>query len=187
MKRTNLLPLALFALAFGTVSCVSDDWDYDGYGYDGGYRPPPPPYRHDAYDDGYERGLRDGERHARDRHERDRREHDRYERDRPRGDAPVAVRTPKGYVPAGSFQAGSAVECGIPTSKPVKSVRLVATAGTVSVNTVVLREGSAKTQFPVSRRLEPGEAAEIDLGGARQATGLRISTSGKGSFNVYVR
>ena len=34
--------------------------------------------------------------------------------------------------------------------------------------------------------LEPGESREIDLGGARQATGLRISTGGKGRYNVYV-
>ena len=31
-----------------------------------------------------------------------------------------------------------------------------------------------------------GQSVEIDLGGAKQATGLRISTGGKGSYNVYV-
>ena len=31
------------------------------------------------------------------------------------------------------------------------------------------------------------DTAEIDLGGARQATGLRISTGGKGTFDVFVR
>ncbi len=182
-----LLPLALCA-----ASCVTDDWDdydddydyryerprrhrydYDDYDYYDDRRPRRPPPRDDRYD-------RDRRDRYRDR-DRDR------ERDRDRGDrGSVSVKTPKGFVLAGSFRADGAVECGIPTSKKIKKVRIVGTAGSVSVNTVVLREGSAKSSFPVSRRLGPGETAEIDLGGARQATGLRISTGGNGSYNVYV-
>ena len=191
--------LALAALSVSCASCVSDDWydDDDDYYYDGDYG-----YgrrRYDAYDDGYERGRRDGERYERERRERDRARYDRdrrqrdaRDRDRDRDhnrrdrEAPVSVKTPKGYVLAGSFQAGDAVECGIPTSNKIKTVRIVATSGTISVNTVVLREGPAKTPFPVTRRLSPGEAAEVALGGHRKATGLRISAGGKGSYNVYV-
>lgn len=181
MKRL----LLLLPLAFCAASCVSDDWDdydddydyryersrrhrydYDDYDYYDDRRPRRPPPRDDRYDRDY----------YRDR-----------DRDRDRGDrGSASVRTPKGFVLAGSFRADGAVECGIPTSKKIKKVRIVGTDGSVSVNTVVLREGSAKTSFPVSRRLGPGETAEIDLGGARQATGLRISTGGKGSYNVYV-
>lgn len=196
MKPMHLLRLlALAVLSVSCASCVSDDWydddDYYDDGYYGSRR------RYDDYDYAYERGRRDGERYERDRRERydrdrDRYDRDRYDRDRDRdrgrgnngGD--VSVKTPKGFVLAGTFQAGNAVECGIPTSKKIKKVRLVGTSGSVSVNTVVLREGSAKTPFPVTRRLAPGESLEIDLGGARQATGLRISTGGKGRYNVYV-
>lgn len=185
MKRQLLLlPAVLFALA-GATSCVSDDWDdYDpdyGRRYD----------RYDDYDEWADRRERRRRHEMRER-ERDRREYEREraERDRDRGrrDAPgaVNVKTPKGFVLAGSFRAGEAVECGIPTSKKIKKVRLIGTSGTVSVNTVVLREGSAKTPHPVTRRLGPGESVEIDLGGAHQATGLRISTGGKGTYNVYV-
>ena len=186
MKPMHLLRLlALAVLSVSCASCVSDDWydddDYYDDGYYGSRR------RYDDYDYAYERGRRDGERYERDRRERYDRERDR-DRDRGRGNngGDVSVKTPKGFVLAGTFQAGNAVECGIPTSKKIKKVRLVGTSGSVSVNTVVLREGSAKTPFPVTRRLAPGETVEIDLGGARQATGLRISTGGKGRYNVYV-
>ena len=187
MKRALLLPLALLALSFGAASCVTEDWDYDDeYDYDTARWSRR--HRYDDYDYAYERGRRDGERYERDRRERDRYERDRRERDdRDRHDGgAVRVKTPKGFVLAGSFRAGDAVECGIPTSHQIKKVRIVCTEGTVSVNTVVLREGSAKTSFPVTRRLAPGETAEIDLNGHRQATGLRVSAGGKGAYNVYV-
>ena len=177
MKRA--LPLLLLAVcSVCAVSCVSDGWDDYDDPYDYGYYDRRPP-RHRYYDDD-----RPPRRPPPDRYDRDER-HDR-DRDRRRHDAPVSVQTPKGFVLAGSFRADGAVECGIPTSKKIKKVRIVGTAGSVAVNTVVLREGSAKASFPVSRRLGPGETAEIDLGGARQATGMRISTGGKGSYNVYV-
>lgn len=183
MKRALLFPLALVALAFGAASCVTEDWDYDDdYGYDDYYGR----RRYDDYDDGYEQGYRDAARHERERRdrydrERERRDYDRDDRDRNAGKAP------KGYLLAGSFKSGKAVECGIPTRNKIKKVRLVGTSGKVSVNSVVLREGGAKTSFPVTRRLEPGENVEVDLGGSRQATGLRISAGGKGTFDVYVR
>ena len=173
--------LALAVLSVSCASCVSDDWydeDDDDYYYDDGYA-----YgrrRYDAYDDGYERGRRDGERYERERRERRERERER------RDDRSVSAKTPKGFVLAGSFKAGDAVECGMPTSHKIKKVRIVCTAGTVSVNTVVLREGGKKTPFPVTRRLAPGETAEVDLGGARPATGLRVSAGGQGAYNVYV-
>ena len=186
MKRALILPLALLALSFGAASCVTEDWDYDDeYDYDTARWSRR--HRYDDYDYAYERGRSDGERYERDRrdrYERDRRERRDHERDERDRDAP---KPPKGYVLAGSFKSGNAVECGIPTGNKIKKVRLVGRSGKVSVNSVVLREGGAKTSFPVTRRLEPGENVEIDLGGARQATGLRISTGGKGAFDVYVR
>lgn len=175
MKRMNwLFPLAVAVAAAGTASCVSDDWD-DGY-----YGRPGPRYgRYDRYDD-YDRPE---PRRYRDYRDRDWRDRDDDRRD----DRRSRAKAPKGFHPAGSFSAGSAVECGIPTSKKISKVRIVGTSGSVSVNTVVLREGGSKTPFAVSRRLGSGDTAEIDLGGARQATGLRISTGGKGTFDVFVR
>jgi len=179
MKRMNwLFPLAVAVAAAGTASCVSDDWD-DGY-----YGRPGPRYgRYDRYDD-YDRPE---PRRYRDYRDRDWRDRDDDRRDDRRDDRHSRAKAPKGFHPAGSFSAGSAVECGIPTSKKISKVRIVGTSGSVSVNTVVLREGGSKTPFAVSRRLGSGDTAEIDLGGARQATGLRISTGGKGTFDVFVR
>ncbi|MBQ3811264.1 MAG: hypothetical protein II839_10645 [Kiritimatiellae bacterium] len=187
MKPMHILRLlALAVLSVSCASCVSDDWydDDDDY-YDDDYYGRRRRYDDYDYDYAYERGRRDGERYERERRERDRERYDRDRRERrDRDDA--SVRTPKGFVLAGSFKAGDAVECGIPTSHQIKKVRIVCTAGTVSVNTVVLREGGSKTSFPVTRRLAPGETAEIDLGGHRKATGLRVSAGGKGAYNVYV-
>lgn len=157
-----LLSVPLLALVFSGVSCVSDDW-YDSPG--------------NSYYYGQPRGYY---YEAPDNRRYDYRQDDYRDRDDRR-------RSPKGYILAGSFKGGSAIECGIPTQKSIKTVRLVATSGAVSVNTVVLREGSAKTPFTVTRRISAGESVEIDLGGHRQATGLRISTGGKGEFDVFVR
>ena len=194
-------PLLLVLLSLGAASCVSDDWyGYDEYdGCDGyGYYDPPPASRHWAgYNDPgvHRRGERqpppergrheygdrrdDGPRHGGDRHADDAK--------KPAATEAPADKAPKGFVLAGSFKSGGPVECGIPTSKKIRKVRLVGRTGKVSVNTVVLREGAAKTKFPVTRRIEPGQSAEIDLGGLHQATGLRISTGGKGEFDVYVK
>lgn len=172
MKTEKLLfPLFALLVAFGTASCVSDDWDGDGgyYGRDRYYR------------DDYYRDRRDWEYERRRERELDRRERELDRRER-RGSGSHG-----GFARAGSFQAGGAVECGVPGSRPVRTVRIVATSGSVAVNTVVLREGPAKTSYTVSRRLNSGETAEIDLGGSRNATGFRISTGGKGGFDVYVR
>ena len=51
---------------------------------------------------------------------------------------------------------------------------------------MVLREGAAKRSYTVSARLEAGQTRTIELGGRHQATGIRVSTGGKGTFDVYV-
>lgn len=100
--------------------------------------------------------------------------------------SPYRPSTPKGYVLAGTLHASGGVECGNPASKPIKTVRVVCTSGSVVINTMVVREGAAKTQIPVSVRLSPGQSQEIPLGGHRAATGLRFGTSGGGTFSVFV-
>lgn len=174
MSRENTNPLhamkrLLLLLPFLAASCVTEDWyDY----YDDGYYP-----THGHYEgSGYGRPHRPPP------------PDDRYDRDRRgRDERPSRSNAGSGFARAGSFRAGSAVECGIPVSRPISKVRLVGTAGVVSVNSVVVREGSQKTQHKVVRRLNDGETIDIDLGGSRSATGLRISATGNGAYEVYVR
>ncbi len=196
------LPFVLLVafLSVGAVSCVDTDWD-DGY-----YSSPRPRYYDDRpryyddrprydYDDRYDYADRYDDRRApppprRDGRWDDDRDHGRRDHGRQdRGGAPgaVSVKTPKGFVLAGSFTAsGSAKEMGIPTSKPIKKIRIIPTSGSVIVNTVVLREGTTTKKYPLAVRIAAGETREIDLGGARKATGIRISDGGKGTYNVYV-
>ena len=176
--------------------------------------PPPPPRRddwdrHDDWDhrDRHKhrdrRDVRDGHRDHRDRRDvrddrddrdghRDRRD-DRDVRDdrdghRDRRAGRSGASLPKGYSRVGSYTAGgSAKETGGPSSRPIRKVRIVATSGSVIVNTVVVREGGAKTPHTLAVRLAAGESREIDLGSARRVTGLRISDGGKGTYEIQVR
>ena len=175
-----LLPaLAAIPVALLCTSCIEDDWDDDYYGTRRG-----PRYgyydRYDDYDDGYRAGYEDRRRDER----YDRRHDDRHHRGDDRG--PARPHIPKGFVRAGSYSSGGAVEAPIPTRNPIKQILIASTSGSVAVNTVVLREGGAKTPYPVTGRLEAGQTRTIELGGRRKATGIRVSTGGKGTFDVYV-
>ena len=181
MKTKLLLLPALAAIpaALLCTSCIEDDWDDDYYGTRRG-----PRYgyydRYDDYDDGYRAGYEDRRRDER----YDRRRDDRHHRGDDRG--PARPHIPSGFVRAGSYSAGGAVEAPIPTSKTIKQVLIAATSGNVAVNTMVLREGAAKTSYTVSAQLAAGQTRMIELGGRHQATGLRVSTGGRGTFDVYV-
>ena len=157
--------------------------------------PPPPPRRddwdrHDDWDSRDRHNHRD-RRDVRDGHRdhRDRRDvRDDRDGHRDRRDARSGASLPKGYSRVGSYTAGgSAKETGAPSSRPIRKVRIVATSGSVIVNTVVVREGGAKTPHTLAVRLAAGESREIDLGSARRVTGLRISDGGKGTYEVQVR
>ena len=148
------------------------------------YAPPPPP-RRDRWDDDWDHRDRHDHRDRRD--VRDDRDGHRDRRD-DRRDARSGASLPKGYSRVGSYTAGgSAKETGAPSSRPIRKVRIVATSGSVIVNTVVVREGGAKTPHTLAVRLAAGESREIDLGSARNVTGLRISDGGKGTYEVQVR
>ena len=177
MKTKHLLLSALAAVpaALLCTSCVEDDWDDDYYGS----RRPRYYDRYDDYDDGYRDGYED--------RRRDERRYDRGRRDRDdRRGGPASPRIPKGFVRAGAYNAGGAVEAPIPTRNPIKQILVAATSGSVAPNTVVLRAGAAKTSYPISIRLEAGQTQMVELGGHRQATGIRVSTGGKGAFEVWV-
>ncbi len=87
---------------------------------------------------------------------------------------------------AGSYRSGKTIEAPIPTKNPIKQILLAGTSGSVAVNTVVLREGEKKTKYPLAVRLPAGETRTIELGGHRKATGIRVSTGGSGTFEVWV-
>ena len=59
--------------------------------------------------------------------------------------------------------------------------------GFVSLTTLWVREGANKRQIPVTTRLDAGQSREIPIGHNIPVTGFRLSHSGRGSFEVYVR
>ena len=59
--------------------------------------------------------------------------------------------------------------------------------GFVSLTTLWVREGANKRQIPVTTRLDAGQSREIPIGRNIPVTGFRLSHSGRGSFEVYVR
>lgn len=75
----------------------------------------------------------------------------------------------------------------VAVNRRVRTVRIQAVSGTVTVNTLVVRDGSARRSFPVTRRLAPGEYADVDLGGRENVSGLRISDGGGGRYQVLIR
>ena len=191
MKTKHILLPALAALPLAVLcsSCVMEDWD-DDYDYDG--RRGPRYGRYDDYDEEYEDAYRAGYRdrmrdERRDREERDRRAERDRRRDRDdRRDATPRPHIPKGFVRAGGFRSGTAIEARIPTKNPIKQILLAGTSGSVAVNTVVVREGAKTTKYPLAVRLPAGETHMVELGGHRKVTGIRVSTGGKGTFDVYV-
>ena len=98
------------------------------------------------------------------------------ERSRDRGDWQVVAEIPAG---------GDAKELAV--NRSIRVVQIECTAGSVIVNTVVIREGGAKSPITVGRRFNQGERQDIDLGGERQVTGLRISDGGRGNYRVRVQ
>ncbi len=80
---------------------------------------------------------------------------------------------------------GTATELAV--NRTIRTVQIECTEGSVIVNTVVVREGGVKTPITVARRFNKGEKQDIDLGSARNVTGLRISNQGPGKFKVHAK
>lgn len=180
------LPIPLFSallLSALLAGCVIDDSGSSGYYGDGGYYrndyPPPPPrrdaygYRRDPYYDEYEydRGYRDGRRAD----ERDRRHHD----DRRRHDDRHS-----GSGRSGEFSAGgSAKEFSFPSGCRHCTIEVV--DGSVGFRTIVVRRGGAKQSVTINATYQRGQRFDVPIDG--QATGLRISDTGRGRYRVVVR
>ncbi len=72
-------------------------------------------------------------------------------------------------------------------NRDISAVRLVWESGTVSIQTVVVRQGAEKTPYTVAGRLEDKAPKEVRLPAKSQVTGLRISDGGRGTYAVYVK
>ena len=190
-KRILLSALAAIPVALLCTSCIEEDWDDDYYGTRRG--PGYGRYDYDGYDDyeyedAYRAGYRDRMREERrDRDERERRAERERRRERDeRRDATPRPHIPKGFVRAGSYTSGRTIEAPIPTKNPIKQILLAGTSGSATINTVVLREGTKTTRYPLAIHLPAGQTQMIELGGHRKATGIRVSTGGHGTFDIYV-
>lgn len=72
-------------------------------------------------------------------------------------------------------------------NRVLRVIQIECTTGTVIVNTLWVREGAAKSPVTVARRFSEGEKQDIDLGSARQVTGLRISDGGRGTYKIRAK
>lgn len=69
----------------------------------------------------------------------------------------------------------------------IRVIGIECISGTVTVDSVVVREGAAESPIGVDHSFQPGETKDIDLGYERQVTGLRIRDSGQGAYRVSVK
>ena len=162
--RLLLVPALLLVLHTG---CVTDDSDYYGGGY----------YGNGYYGNGYYGGNNygppppppnDDYRYGRDRWDDDRRHHD----DRHRGAAP------------GEFSAGgNAKEYAFPAGQRRCTIEIV--DGSVGFRTIVVRRGGAKQSVTINATYQRGQSFDVPIDG--NATGLRISDTGRGRYRVRVR
>ena len=167
--------LSALLLSSLLAGCLIDDSGSSGYyGDDGYYRndyPPPPPhrdahgYRRDPYYDDYDRGYRDGRRAD----DRDRRHHNDH---RP------------GPARPGEFSAGgSAKEYSFPAGYRRCTIEVV--DGSVGFRTIVVRRGGAKESVTINGTFQRGQRFDVPIDS--NATGLRISDTGRGRYRVVVK
>ena len=69
----------------------------------------------------------------------------------------------------------------------IRVIGIECTAGSVTVESMVVREGEAESPIGVDHSFQPGETKDIDLGHERSVTGLRIRDGGQGTYNVNVK
>ncbi|MBI3985409.1 MAG: hypothetical protein HY343_00685 [Lentisphaerae bacterium] len=90
------------------------------------------------------------------------------------------------WTKAADLQAGTGAK-DVAYSGTISAVKIKCVEGSVSINTIVVRQGGDKTAVPVTAQLRAGDEREIAMTNAVQATGLRISDDGNGKYEVYVK
>ena len=153
------------------AGCIIDD-GYDSYDNGPGYYQGD--YYNGAYDYGYYRDPPPRRPYFDDRGYYDRRD-DHGHRDR-HHDAPPAR--------PGDFSAGGAAkEYAFSTGHRRCTIHV--TDGTVGFRTIVVRRGGAKQSVTINATYQRGQSFDVPIDG--NATGIRISDTGKGRYRVEVR
>ena len=155
------LLLAAFSAVLLT-GCIIDD---SGSGY----------YGRDPYYDDYDHYDRDRYGYRRDRDRWD----DDYDRGGRRRDDWRAAPARPGDFTAG----GGAKEFPFPAGHHRCTIEVV--DGSVGFNTIVVRRGGAKQSITISATYQRGQSFSVPIDA--QATGLRISDTGRGRYRVIVR
>lgn len=172
MKHPSLLsratPYALAAVSALLASACIIDGGYDPYDNGPGY------YNGDYYNGYYDRGYYrdapppphyyDGRRYS------DRRDHDRHH-----GASAVSP---------GDFSAGGGAK-EFPFSPGHHRCTITVTDGAVGFNTIVVRRGSDKKSITIGATYQRGQSFDVPIDG--NATGIRISDTGRGRYRVSVR
>ncbi|MCC5845820.1 MAG: hypothetical protein JJU05_16350 [Verrucomicrobia bacterium] len=109
----------------------------------------------------------------------------RYEVQMRGGSEPAAPRS-GGFKRVAELTAGGDAK-EVAVNERVRTVRIQCVSGTVTVNTVVVRDGAARRSIPVTRRLSDGEHVDLELGSGENVSGLRISDGGGGRYQVLIR
>jgi hypothetical protein len=98
----------------------------------------------------------------------------------------TVVRAGDEYVQVAELTAGGDAK-EVAVNKEISKCMIHVVDGSVTINTLVVREGGRKTPIPVTARIEKGSKHEIDLGGRKNVTGFRISDGGRGTYRVLVK
>lgn len=87
----------------------------------------------------------------------------------------------------GDFTAdGQAKE--IAVGREISEIAIDVKEGSVIINTLWVREGAAKTEYTVGKRMNKGDATHfIKLNGKRMVTGFRLSDGARGRYRVSVK
>jgi hypothetical protein len=96
----------------------------------------------------------------------------------------AGVAVADGWYRVGDVPAGGAKEI-TANFQDVQAVRIQGLEGNVTVQTLWVRNGGQRDEFPVGRSLGKDEIHEIELGG-RTITGFRVLDSGSGRYAIDV-
>lgn len=75
----------------------------------------------------------------------------------------------------------------LPGGGSISHFKLKGTAGSLIIDTLVIREGGNAEHFPISTQFSPGQEVNKDLSRIYNSTGFRVSRRGSGSVELYVQ